>query len=103
MLNEDDKKFLTETFATKKELAEVKIDVTDLKVDSKLLQEALIRLEKNVEEGVELSRKTLTTVENFAGNISALEQENKMGAITLRRHGVQIRELATATGAIISE
>ena len=82
---------------------EMKADIAELKVDSKLLQESMIRLEQKVEENVEMSRKVLTIVEGFAGKVADLNQENKMGSITLRRHDIQIHELATATGTAISE
>ena len=110
MLTSEDKKFLTENFATKKEfvglegnVAGLQKDVTELKVESRLLQESMIRLEQKVEEGVELSQKVLTIVEGLAGKVADLDQENKMGSITLRRHDIQIHELATATGTTISE
>lgn len=84
-------------------MEKMKVDIAELKVDSKLLQESMIHLEQKVEENVQMSRKVLTIVEGFAGKVADLDQENKMGAITLRRHDTQIHELATATGTTISE
>ena len=103
MLDKNDKKFLTENFAAKKELSDVKVDVDELKVDSKLIQGTLIRFEKKVDKSFEFSKKTLAIVEGFAGKVATLDQENKMGSITLRRHGIQIQELATATGTTLSD
>lgn len=97
-------------FATKKGLAAIaadvsvlKIDITELKVDSTLMQQSIQRLEQGQERTEAKIDKVLTIVQGFAGNIAVLEQENKMGAITLRRHDIQIHELATATGTAISE
>lgn len=47
--------------------------------------------------------KLITVIDGLAGSVADLHQENKMGAVTLRRHGIQIHELATATGTTISE
>ena len=47
--------------------------------------------------------KILNIVDGYAGNIADLQQENRMGAITLRRHGIQIEELAKATKTEISQ
>jgi len=86
MLTKEDKSWLVESFVTR---GEHDADIKDLK-------ESVSRVE-------ELSKKTFEIVEKFSGNIAVLEQENKMGAVTLHRHGIQIRELATATGTVISE
>ena len=86
MLVKNDKNWIVENFATKKELYlvrdELKGDISEIK---------------------ELVTKTLNAVDKFSGKVADLEQENKMGAITLRRHDVQIHELATATGTTITE
>ncbi len=104
---DDLKKFATKddlkAFATKAELSIIKDDVKELKVDSKLLQKAVIRLERGMEENIVLSKKIIATNEGWAGKVAVLDQENKMGSITLRRHGIQIHELATATGTVVSE
>jgi len=77
-------------------------DVTELKVDSKILQENLMRLEQKVDHSLELSQKTLAIVEGLAGKMADLDQENKMGATTLHRHDGHIQELARATGTTLS-
>ena len=104
---QDLKRFATKNdlkrFATKDDLKVVIKDVAELKVDSALMQRMLIKLEQSVNEVREISQKTLTIVEGVVGNVADLEQENKMGAITLRRHDVQIHELAHATSTKISE
>lgn len=78
-------------------------NVTELQVDSKLLQQAIFRLEQGQDEIRSLASQTLTVAQGLAGNIADLEQENRMGAITLRRHDIQIHELAHVTGTTISE
>ncbi len=110
MFTKEDKEFLTETFATNKELVGVKVDVanlqkdvTELVVESSLLQKTVQRLEKNMERTEGKIDKVLAIVDGFAGTVATLDQENKMGSITLRRHDIQIHELATATGTTISE
>lgn len=86
MLTKDDKGWITENFVTRGEfrsdMAEIKEDLKDLK--------------KNI-------NKVLNAVDKFSGKVADLEQENKMGAITLRRHDVQIHELAAASGTAITE
>lgn len=86
MLTKDDKNWVIENFVTK---GEFRTGLHEVK-------EGISRVE-------ELSKKTLTIVEGLAGRIADLDQENKMGAITVRRHDVQIHELSTATGTTISE
>ncbi len=119
MLTKEDKKFLTESFATKAdinsitddikllatkaELVGIKTDIIELKVDSTLLQQAVQRLEQNVARTEGKIDKLITIGDGNAGNIADLKQENNFGAITLHRHDIQIHELATATGTAISE
>ena len=78
-------------------------DITELKVDSKLLQQAILRFERGQDEIHSLASQTLGIVEGLSGKVAGLDQENKMGSITLRRHDVQIHELAKATGTTISD
>lgn len=73
------------------------------KVDSKLLQQAILRFEQGQDEIHSLASQTLDIVEGLAGKVATLDQENKMGSITLRRHDIQIHELAKATGTTISD
>ncbi|OGG40332.1 hypothetical protein A2118_01380 [Candidatus Kaiserbacteria bacterium GWA2_50_9] len=107
MLNKEDKNWLVKEFVPRDEyrsdIVEIKGDITELKVDSKLLQKAVIRLERNMKENIKLSKKIIATNEGWAGKVAVLEQENNMGAITTRRHGIHIQELAKATGTALSE
>jgi len=86
MLNKEDKGWVVANFVTK---GEFKHDMSEVK-------EGLSRVE-------ELSKKTLAIVEGLAGNVADLQQENKMGAVTLHRHGIQIQELAKSTGTTLSQ
>lgn len=109
MLTPADKKFLTDTFSTKKELKELRdgqdllrkkitdssIEKFDFKFRLDSIEAAGVRTEEKVD-------KILTQLDGFAGKVADLEQENKMGAITLHRHGIQIHELAQATGTKLS-
>ena len=85
MLDTNDKNWIVENFVTRgefrSEMAEIKIDLKDLKGDM---------------------QKVLNAVDKFSGRVTDLEQENDMGAITLQRHGAQIQELAAATGTTLS-
>ena len=99
----DDLNEFKKVFATKDELAVVASDVADLKVDSKIIQDTLIRLEKGVDETRGLAQKMVGIAEGLGGRIADLDQENKMGARTLHRHGIQIQELAKATGTTLSQ
>ena len=56
-----------------------------------------------MKENIKLSKKIIATNEGWAGKVAVLEQENNMGAITTRRHGIHIQELAKATGTALSE
>ncbi len=86
MLTREDKNWIVGNFSTKKELYIVRDELKD-----------------DILEIKELVKKTLNSVDKFSGNMADLQQENKMGAITLRRHGIQIQELAKATGTALSE
>lgn len=85
MLTKDDKDWLVESFVTRGEHLS---DISGIKGD---LQE----LKTNM-------NKVLNAVDKFSGRVAILEQENKMGAITTRRHGMHIQELAKATGTVLS-
>ena len=86
MLTKDDKSWVTGNFVTRGEFRE--------RMDE--LSKTYARTEKKLD-------KVLTIVEGFAGKVAELDQENKFGSVILQRHGVQIRELATATGTTLSE
>ncbi len=110
MFTAGDKKFLTENFATKKELKSLRdgfdllrhklttssIEKLDLSFRIDSIEASSIRTEEKID-------KVLTILDGFAGKVADLNQENKFGAVTLQRHDVQIHELATATGTAISE
>jgi len=103
MITDADVTKLKEVFATKDELAMVAVDVTELKVESSLLQQTVQRLEQGMERMEGKVDNVLNKLDKFTGNIADLDQENRMGAITLRRHDIQIHELAEATSTTISE
>ena len=86
MLNKEDKSWLVEEFVTR---GEYRTDMTEIKEDL-----------QNIKKGID---KVLNAVDKFSGNMADLQQENKMGAVTLRRHGIQIHELAKTTGTTLSE
>mgnify|MGYP001612164032 CR=1 FL=1 len=108
MLTKDDKKWIEEKFI--KELKPVRdsVDLARQKLttlslerfdfDSRLnsIEASSIRTEEKID-------KILNIVDGYAGKIGELDQENKMGAITTRRHGIQIQELAKATGTALSK
>lgn len=110
MLTKDDKKFLTDTFATKKELSALRdgfdllrnkitnssLEKFDFKSRIDSIEASSVRTEEKVD-------KVLNILDGFAGKVAELEQENKMGAITTRRHGTHIQELAKATGTTLSK
>ena len=85
MLTKEDKSWAIENFVTKGEF----------RAGFQEVKEGLSRVE-------ELSKKTLTIVEGLVGKVADLDQESKMGSITLHRHGIQIEELAKATKTEIS-
>lgn len=85
MLTKDDKSWVVDNFVTRDEF---RSEVNDMK-------DSLARIEK-------LASKTLDITEGLAGKTDDLEQENRMGAITLHRHSVNIQELADATGTKLS-
>lgn len=110
MLTPADKKFLKEQFASKAELRDVRdgIDLLRKKVIESSLEKLTIdahlrSLEASVFRNEEKSDKILGILDGFTGRIAGLDQENKMGAITLRRHGIQIQQLAKTTGTKISQ
>lgn len=86
MLTKDDKNWVVDNFVTRDEY---RSDIAEIKGD---LQE----LKKNV-------NKVLNAVDKFSGKAAELDQENKMGARTLHRHGLHIQELAKATGTVLSK
>lgn len=67
------------------------------------IEEKLVSIEESNMRTEEKLDKVLNILDGFAGKVADLDQENKMGSITLRRHDIQIHELAKATGTTISE
>ncbi|MDO8566644.1 MAG: hypothetical protein Q7R58_00640 [bacterium] len=108
MLTPADKKWIEEKLAKESKPVRDSIDLLRGKMtamnfekfnfDSRLdsIEASNLRTEEKVD-------KLLTFMDGFAGKVADLDQENKMGSITLRRHDTQIHELATATGTTISE
>lgn len=84
MLTKEDKNWIEETIEDKIEEKLVSIEESNIRTEEKL-------------------DKVLNILDGFAGKVADLDQENRMGAITLRRHDIQIHELATATDTTISE
>ncbi len=104
MFTKEDKKFLTENFATKKELSAMRdgFDLLRNRLTTSTLEKFNIKAEIEAlrASGIrseEMLQKLLTIADGNGGAIADLQQENKMGAITLRRYGIQIEELAKAT------
>lgn len=85
MLTKDDKSWLVTSFVTRGEH----------RTGMAGLEERYSRIETKMD-------KVLNKLDKFVGNVADLDQENKMGAVTLRRHGIQIEELAKATKTKIS-
>ena len=105
----DQKKWSEETFSTKKELKELSdnIDLTRQKLTGLSLERfgfesRLNSIEASSFRTEEKIDKLINIGDGNAGNIADLQQENKMGSIALRRHGIQIEELAKATKTKIS-
>lgn len=86
MLTKDDKGWITDNFVTRGEF----------RSEIKEVKDGISRMEGKID-------KIITIADGFSGKVADLDQENKMGAVALRRHDVQIHELATATGTAISE
>lgn len=108
MLTKDDKKWIGEKLVKEIKPVRDSVDLLRGKVtavrlekfnaDSRLdsIEASNIRMEEKVD-------KILNIVDGLAGKVADLDQENKMGARTLHRHGIQIQELAKATGAKLSQ
>lgn len=116
MLTKEDKNWIVEKLETelekklRKELKPVRDSVdllrgkiTEKRLDQFTTESRLNSIEASVMRTEEDVHKILNIVDGFAGKVAELDQENKMGSITLRRHDIQIHELATATGTTISE
>ena len=53
-------------------------DITELKIDSKLLQQAILRFEQGQDEIHSLASQTHGIVQRLAGQVATLEKENIM-------------------------
>ena len=112
MLTTEDKKWVKEQladFATKKEVGAVRdsLDILRHNITSSTLEKYNFRSEIEAIRASnirieEISQKMLAIAEGNTGRIADLEQENKMGSVTLHRFGVNIEELAKATNTKIS-
>ncbi|MDO8624332.1 MAG: hypothetical protein Q7R54_03165 [bacterium] len=110
MITDTDIKKLEKTFVTKKELAQLR-DSFDL-LRSSVLQSNFEKFSlktemeamraESIRNGDKLDQ-LLTSKDAYAGRISDLDQENKMGAVTTARHTRQIAELAKKTKVALSE
>ena len=108
MLTKDDKKWVEEKLTKGLKPVRDSIDllrgkITEARFDKFNLESRLDSMEASHIRTEEKIDKVLNILDGFSGKVADLEQENKMGAVTLHRHGVQIHELATATGTAISE
>jgi hypothetical protein len=108
MLTTADKKWTEEKFT--KELKPVRDSVdllrrkiSDIHFDKLNLESRLDSIESSNIRTEEKIDKILNIVDGYAGNILDLQQENRMGAVTLRRYGIQIEELAKSTKTKISK
>lgn len=108
MLTKGDKKWIEEKLVKEIKPIRDSVDLLRGKVtsahlekfnaDSRLdsIEASNIRMEEKVD-------KILNIVDGLAGKVAELDQENKMGARTLHRHGLHIQELAKATGTTLSK
>ena len=108
MLTKDDKKWIGEKLVKELKPFRESVDLLRGKIsnihfekfnfDSRLdsIEASDIRTEEKVD-------KILNILDGFSGKVAEIDQENKMCARTLHRHGVQIQELAKATGTTISQ
>ncbi len=108
MLTPADKKWIEEKLVKENKPMRDSIDLlrkkmTDMNFEKFNFDSRLDSIEASNIRTEEKIDKLINIADGNAGNIADLEQENKMGAVTLRRHDVQIHELATATGTMISE
>lgn len=108
MLTPTDKKWIEEKFI--KELKPVRDSVDllrgkigDIRFDKFDLESRLNSIEASNIRTEEKIDKLIAIADGNAGRIADLDQENKMGAVTLRRYGIQIEELAKATKTKISQ
>ena len=107
MLTKDDKKWIEEKFTKELKPFRDSVDllrgkIGDIHFEKFDLESRLDSIEASHLRSEEKIDKVLNLLDGFSGKVADLEQENKFGAITLRRHGIQIEELAKATKTKIS-
>ena len=108
MLTKDDKSWIGEKFTKEVKPLRDSVDllrgkITNIHFEKLNLKSRMDSIEASTMRTEEKVDKVLNILDGFAGKVADLDQENKMGSITLRRHDIQIHELATATGTAISE
>jgi len=104
MLTKEDKNWITKEIKPVRDSVDLlrgkisSINIDKLNLDMRLdsLEASNIRTEEKID-------RVLNILDGFAGKVADLDQENKMGARTLRRRDVQIQELAKATGTALSD
>ncbi len=104
MLTKTDKKWIEENIKPVRDsidllrgkISTARFDTFNTESRLNSIEASNIRTEEKID-------KVLTILDGFAGKVADLDQENKMGARTLHRHGIQIHELAQATHTKISK
>ncbi len=105
MLTAGDKKWLQDTFATKKELSNLRdsvdllrdrvtnssLEKLDMKEEIRSLRAASVRTEEKID-------KVLTILDKQSGRLDTLEQETKIGSVTFARHAHHLQVLAKKAG-----
>lgn len=108
MLTKEDKSWISEKLAKEVKPVRDSVDllrgkITNIHFEKLNLESRMDSIEASTMRTEEKIDKVLNILDGFSGKVATLDQENKMGSITLRRHDIQIHELATATGTTISE
>ena len=108
MLAQEDKDWIVEKLIGETKPMRDSVDllrkkITEVSLNQHMSDMRLNSIEASQLRAEETSNKILNILDGFSGKVADLEQENKMGAVTLARHDMQIHEIADATGAKISE
>lgn len=108
MLTKDDKSWISEKLAKEAKPVRDSVDllrrkITNIHFEKLNIESRMDSIEASTMRTEEKIDKVLNILDGFAGKVATLDQENKMGSITLRRHDTQIHELATATSTKISD
>lgn len=107
MLTKDDKNWIGEKLTKELKPFRNSVDllrgkISDIHFEKFNLESRLDSIEASHIRTEEKMDKVLNILDGFSGKVAELDQENKMGARTLHRHGIQIQELAKATSTKIS-